>query len=177
MAFAKGDFEGVLDRLSVVSMNTQSKEDGRTPLMAACAHGNKPVMDLLLDLLCSETMKDNAGKTAMDYAQDAGHHHMWKDILQRRRPPLGEDGKPVFTWDTCSHPPENKYLDESIGWLICTGCGLVLKENAIQLSGNDGGNPYKKMAAVRGNYPSITDSIACRRSSPRPTHTKRDVRD
>ena len=43
----------------------------------------------------------------------------------------------VHTLDTCDHPAEARYLDLDIGWLVCTRCALVLREN-VPLDGGDG---------------------------------------
>jgi hypothetical protein len=111
-AFA-GDFEELLDHLTPTTMNFAREVDGTTPLMAACARGNRPVVELLLDLGCQALAKDRRGWTAVEHAaaspvqQDIG-----KLILERVLPPLDANGKPVHTWDTCAHEPEDRYLDE-----------------------------------------------------------------
>ena len=149
-AFAgRGDL--LLDRLTVRTMNFSREADGTTPLMAACARGSKPLVELLLDLGCHALAKDANGWTAVEHAacspvqQDLG-----KLILERVLPPLDPaTGKPVHTWDTCTHAPEHRYLDESQGWLICTNCALVLNEKALLMAGeqsSESRNPW----AVRG---------------------------
>jgi len=149
-AFA-GSADLLLDRLTVRTMNFAREADGTTPLMAACARSNRPLVELLLDLGCVALAKDANGWTAVEHAaacpvqQDLG-----KLILERVLPPLDPaTGKPVHTWDTCAHPPEHRYLDESQGWLICTNCALVLNEKALLMAGepaNEANNPW----AVRG---------------------------
>ena len=152
MAFTPGSrADELLDHLTVNTMNFARKADGTTPLMAACASGNKPLAELLLDLGCHALMKDDRGWTAVEHAaaspvqQDLG-----KLILERVHPPLDGDGKPVHAWDTCDHPPHCRFLDESLGWLICTNCALVLDEKALVMAGEPAGgskNPWAVKAA------------------------------
>ena len=53
--------------------------------------------------------------------------------------------QPESTWDTCEHPAASRFLDTDQGWLICTACALVVREDALQL--NDGGDgAYSKAA-------------------------------
>jgi hypothetical protein len=145
-----GSCEALLDHLTVQTMNFARPADGTTPLMAACASGNRPLVELLLDLGCHAMMKDDRGWTAIQHAaasplqQDLG-----KLILERVQPPLDAAGKPVHTWDTCSHPAEYRFLDESLGWLICTHCALVLDEKALVMAGEPA-NGSKNPWAVRG---------------------------
>jgi len=149
-AFATGSMDALLDHLSVTTMNFSREADGTTPLMAACARGNRPVVELLLDLGCQPMIKDAHGWTAVEHAaaspvqQDLG-----KFILERVLPPLDASGKPVHTWDTCEHAPEHRFLDESLGWLICTNCALVLDEKALVMAG-ESANGSKNAWAVRG---------------------------
>lgn len=111
-AFA-GDFEALLDHMTVSTMNFARDVDGTTPLMAACARGNRPVVELLLDLGCQPMAKDTRGWTALEYAAASPvQEDLGKLILERVLPPTDASGKPVHTWDTCSHPAENRYLDE-----------------------------------------------------------------
>jgi len=51
----------------------------------------------------------------------------------------------VYTWDTCDHPAEARFLDRDNGWLVCTRCAMVLRENALQF--NDGGDGATSKAA------------------------------
>jgi hypothetical protein len=50
LQFQHGDFEPMLDRLTVRNMSFAREVDGTTPLMAACARGNHMVVQLLMDL-------------------------------------------------------------------------------------------------------------------------------
>ena len=143
-----GSFNAVLDHLTVNTMNFAREADGTTPLMAACARGNRPLVELLLDLGCQAMIKDERGWSAVEHAaacpeqQDLG-----KLILERVLPPLDASGKPVHAWDTCKHANEHRFLDESLGWLICTNCALVLDEKALMMAEADSAkNPW----AVRG---------------------------
>ena len=89
--FQSGNFDDMLDRLSVISMNFRHGNlflsyfsvtdyiscrrecDGTTPLMAACYHGHVPIVQLLLDLNCDVLCKDSNGLTAEDHAIQSGH--------------------------------------------------------------------------------------------------------
>ncbi|EKX45849.1 hypothetical protein GUITHDRAFT_108298 [Guillardia theta CCMP2712] len=148
-AFQTGDFEPILDRLTLASMNFAREVDGTTPLMAACARGNAMVVQLLLDLQCDAWHKDKNGLYAADHAAMNSHSEMKDVILERCTPSLDKNGNPLFSWDTCSHPAVNKYLDIEQGWLVCTNCALVLKENALSLTEFDS-IPSKHAWSVRG---------------------------
>ncbi len=63
--------------------------------------------------------------------------------------PRDVNGKPFFSWDVCSHPRESRFLDCDKGWLVCTACALILKENALQMLSDGDGKP-KQTVAVRG---------------------------
>ncbi|KAJ1471416.1 hypothetical protein T484DRAFT_3521452 [Baffinella frigidus] len=88
-----GDFEEMMDRLSVASMNAHREADGCTPLMAACARGNAPVALLLLDLNCNSTLKDSNGLMAEDHAMANKHAPLREMIASRMHPKLGPDNK------------------------------------------------------------------------------------
>ena len=66
-AFA-GSADLLLDRLTVRTMNFAREADGTTPLMAACARSNRPLVELLLDLGCVALAKDANGWTAVEHA-------------------------------------------------------------------------------------------------------------
>ena len=63
--------------------------------------------------------------------------------------PRDRDGNPLFTWDKCPHPRESLFLDCEVGWLVCTACALVLKENALQMLSDGDGRP-KQTVSIRG---------------------------
>ena len=151
-AFAPGgSFEGLLDHLTVNTMNYARQVDGTTPLMAACARGHRPLVELLLDLGCHTMLKDERGWTALQHAAASPvQQDLCKLILDRTLPPLDANGKPVHTWDTCDHPLKSRFLDEELGWLICTNCALVLDEHALTMAGEpigDSKNPWKVKGA------------------------------
>ena len=95
-AFQHADFDDMLDKLAVPTMNfrhlwhtrcdifldgrlavlvcgehvclCRRAVDGTTPLMAACRHGHLPVVHLLLDLNCDAIVLDEYGASAQDHA-------------------------------------------------------------------------------------------------------------
>eukprot|EP00960_Hanusia_phi_P059347 764143-Hanusia_phi.AAC.7 len=148
-AFQTGDFEPILDRLTLASMNFSREVDGTTPLMAACARGNAMLVELLLDLQCDVWHKDKNGLYAADHAAMNSHGDLKSVIVERCTPTLDEQGNPVYSWDKCSHPSINKYLDIEQGWLVCTNCALVLKEHALSLTDVES-VPSKHAWSVRG---------------------------
>lgn len=121
----------------------------RTALQAACASGNGMVVQLLLDLQADTLAKDNNGKTAVDFAVGHDHQEIARKVLAASQPPVDEQGKPIFTWDTCKHSGEDLHLDLDKGYLVCTACGLILKENAVVFN-TDSDGKIRKTEKVRG---------------------------
>ena len=64
-------------------------------------------------------------------------------------PPRDAKGAPIHSWDKCSHPRESLFLDCEKGWLVCTACALILKENAIQMLSDGDGKP-RQTISIRG---------------------------
>jgi len=64
-------------------------------------------------------------------------------------PERDSDGRVVHTWDKCKHPPEALHVDIQQGYLVCTDCALILKENALQMQSTSDGKPLKTVT-VRG---------------------------
>uniref|UniRef100_A0A7S0VR04 Uncharacterized protein n=1 Tax=Hemiselmis tepida TaxID=464990 RepID=A0A7S0VR04_9CRYP len=147
-AFREGDFEPMLDCLTVRNMS-HAREDGTTPLMAACCRGNAMVVQLLLDLQCDALAKDSKGFAAVDFAQQSGHEDLTTKIVKTITPEVDDQGRPVFTWDKCLHGGEDLHLDLNQGYLVCTACGLILKENALQFDTDADGKP-RKTVSIRG---------------------------
>mmetsp|Transcript_50159 Transcript_50159/g.125077 ORF Transcript_50159/g.125077 Transcript_50159/m.125077 type:complete len:350 (+) Transcript_50159:36-1085(+) len=148
-AFHEGQFEPMLDCLTVRNMSFAREADGTTPLMAACSRGNAMVVQLLLDLQCDALAKDTTGLAAVDFAESSGHAELKRKILTTITPESDEQGRPVFTWDKCQHLGEDLHLDENQGYLVCTACGLILKENALQFDTDADGKP-RKTVSIRG---------------------------
>lgn len=111
--------------------------------------GNTMVVQLLLDLQADSLAKDSHGKTAADFAAECDYEDIREKVLAASQPPLDEDGKPVFTWDKCKHAGEDLHLDLDRGNLVCTACGLILKENAIVFN-TDADGKIQKTVKVRG---------------------------
>jgi hypothetical protein len=107
------------------------------------------VVQLLLDLQADTLAKDKNGRTAADFAVSHGHQNIVGKVLACSQPPVDEQGKPIFTWDTCEHSGKDLHLDLDKGYLVCTACGLILKENAIVFN-TDSDGKIRKTEKVRG---------------------------
>jgi hypothetical protein len=107
------------------------------------------VVQLLLDLQADTLSKDKNGKTAADFAMSHGHKKIVEKVLAASQPPVDEQGKAIFTWDTCEHSGKDLHLDLDKGYLVCTACGLILKENAVVFN-TDSDGKIRKTEKVRG---------------------------
>jgi ankyrin repeat protein len=56
------------------NVNQAQKKDGKTPLMAAADSNITKIIDLLLEAGADVHMKDNSGKTALDWAKRSAPH-------------------------------------------------------------------------------------------------------
>jgi hypothetical protein len=66
-----GDYEGILDRLNVVSMNEKRNVDGCTPLMAACARCS-PIRSW--ELICQRSLLALRRRSSAPPAHLRGFH-------------------------------------------------------------------------------------------------------
>ena len=62
-----GDLSGVKNSCTATNINTQNSQ-GQTALMHSCIHGSGDIFTFLMENNADIKVKDNSGKTALDYA-------------------------------------------------------------------------------------------------------------
>ena len=129
----QGEQSAVDLALDEVSMETRNStnSDGVTLLMAAASIGHEELLTVLLDLVCDWCMKDNNGRTALDYALSS-RDYMCIKLLKSCYPKRTADGNYIYDLDNCVHPTKYLLVDFKESWLCCTYCSVILETDLNQ---------------------------------------------